>query len=403
MLDPFFEIRFTDVVDILLVTVLLYTAIVWIRRTQAALVAGGILILGILYLVAEALELRLISWIFQGFFAIFLVIIVVIFQEELRQLFERVAMWGLRRRNARPQASDHTDVLVRCLSDFAKDRIGALVVLPGTQPLQRHLQGGVGLGGALSVPLLKSIFDPHSAGHDGAVLVEDGQVSRFAVHLPLSKDFAQLSGVGTRHSAALGLAELTDALCLVVSEERGKISIARDGKLREVQSSQELGALIQEHLRATHPTKPRRPLSIELLRENWAEKAAALVLVVGLWYLFVPGSRPTQITYEVPVNVASLPSKLVLENVDPPKIRVTFSGMARDFYLFEPKGLQVTVDASLAQIGRRTFAVSEQNLRYPKELRIEKLNPAKVRISVRKAKDEAEGAESRAPSDVPRG
>src|SRR5262245_32532161 len=94
----FFDIRVLDVLDILLVTILVYTTIVLVRRTQAGFVAIGILLLAVLYIVARAPALRLTAWIFQVFFAVFLVIIVVIFQEELRQLFERGAMWSLRRR-----------------------------------------------------------------------------------------------------------------------------------------------------------------------------------------------------------------------------------------------------------------------------------------------------------------
>ena len=102
--------------------------------------------------------------------------------------------------------------------------------------------------GKISEPLLKSIFDPHSPGHDGAVIIENDQIARFAAHLPLSKDFQQLAHVGTRHSAALGLAELSDAMCIAVSEERGKISVARNGRLRQVDNMQELGSLLQKFL-----------------------------------------------------------------------------------------------------------------------------------------------------------
>ena len=104
------------------------------------------------------------------------------------------------------------------------------LIAEGKDPIARHVMGGIELGGKISEPILKSIFDPHSPGHDGAVIVEHDQISLFAAHLPLSKDFQQLANVGTRHSAALGLAELSDALCIAVSEERGTISVARAGR-----------------------------------------------------------------------------------------------------------------------------------------------------------------------------
>ncbi len=383
MFAPFLEIRLSDVVDILLVTSLLYTAVVWIRRTQAALVAGGILLLGVLYFVARILDLRLTAWIFQGFFAVFLIIVVVIFQEELRQLFERLAVWSLRRRNAVPH-SDAADILVRCMTDFAKERIGALIVLPGKQPLARHIEGGIELNGVLSVPLLKSIFDPHSAGHDGAVVVEQDRIVRFAVHLPLSKNFQQLSGAGTRHSAALGLAERTDALCLVVSEERGMISVACAGRLQTVANPQEIGLLIERFADQQRPSSNQRRPMLRLVRENWLEKVASLAMVMGLWYLLVPGSRTIEHTYSIPVTVSNLASDLELESVDPPRVDATFSGLIRHFYLFDTAKLSITIDVSLAQLGRRTFEILEQNVRYPNDLTLESLKPSEVKISVRK-------------------
>jgi diadenylate cyclase len=208
MFNPFADIRLTDVIDIGFVAVLLYTVIVWLERTRATFVLIGIFIFGAIYILARQLGLQLTSWIFQGFFAIFLVVIVVIFQPELRQIFERIALWSLGPKASRSVRSETLDVLTRTLADFGKERIGALIVIRGNDLLERHILGGIDLDGRISEPLLKSIFDPCSPGHDGAVIVEGDRVSRFAAHLPLSRDSQQLSLVGTRHSAALGLSQL---------------------------------------------------------------------------------------------------------------------------------------------------------------------------------------------------
>src|SRR4029077_8268814 len=117
--------------------------------------------------------------------------------------------------------------------------MGGRVVGEAKNPRARELRGGMELGGKLSEPLLKSIFDPHSPGHDGAVIVENDRISRFAAHLPLSNDFGQLAHVGTRHGAALGRAELSDALCIVVSEDRATISLPREARLRKIDNIQE--------------------------------------------------------------------------------------------------------------------------------------------------------------------
>lgn len=390
MLEPFFNIALADVIDILFVAVLLYTAIVWAQKTRAAFVVRGMVILAAVYIVARQLDLQLTAWIFQGFFAIFLIMIVVIFQEELRQIFERIAIWSLTSKPPPPLRPGTVDILVRTLADLAKDRMGALVVVRGNDPLERHVMGGIELDGRMSGPLLKSIFDHHSPGHDGAVIVDRGRITRFAAHLPLSEDFKQLSSVGTRHSAALGLAELTDALCIAVSEERGKISVARDGRLRETDNLQELGVSIQDFMQQKYPSTPSKKISIQLFRENWVAKLVALSLAIGFWYVFVPGSKTVEVTYNIPVQLENLSPDLQLEQLQPPQITATFVGPRRAFYLFDSTKLKVTVDVSMAEIGRRTFRISEQNVRYPKDITLQDLNPSVLKISVKKAPRGAE-------------
>src|SRR5262245_42361857 len=387
-------VELEDLVDILLVTILVYTAVVGIRRTQAAFVAIGLFLLAVLYVLAEAFDLQLTTAIFRSFFAISVVIIVVLFQEELRQLFERLGVWSLRRRRGGPPSAP-ADMLVEALTDMARQRVGALVVLPGNQPIARHVRGGLALDGVLSVPVLKSIFDPHSPGHDGAVIVEGDQVVRFATHLPLSTNFLALVGVGTRHSAALGLAELTDALCIVVSEERGEISIARDGRLRRLTDPATLSAELERFLHETRPGDgERRSFWYHLLREHWAEKIASLFFVSALWLAVVPGARPLEQTFRVPVHVANLPPELTVDEVKPKDVEVKLSGVRREFYLFNPRFLRITIDASLASAGRKTFQVLDRDLRYPKALTLDGIEPDSVRITVKRA-------ETKPPQETP--
>jgi diadenylate cyclase len=383
--NPFQTITLSEVLDIVFVAILLYTAIVWAQQTRAAFVVRGILILGSIYMVARYLDLQMTAWIFQGFFAIFLIMIVVIFQEELRQLFERIAVWSLGRKRVPALGSSTTDLLVRSLADLAKEHIGALIVIRGNDPLERHITGGILLGGKLSGPLLKSIFDPHSPGHDGAVIVENDCITRFAAHLPLSKDLRQLANVGTRHSAALGLAELTDVLCIVVSEERGKISVARDGRLREIDNLQELGAAIERFLQAKFPITERRRVPLQFFRENWIAKAVSLSLAIGFWYIFVPGAKTIDVTYSVPVSVENVPPNLRVEGIEPPVVTATFRGPRRAFYLFDARKIKIAVDVSLAEAGRRTFNISEQNIHYPKELTLQDVSPSTLKLSVKRA------------------
>lgn len=291
MVETFREFGISDALDVGIVAVLLYAGISWLRRSQAALVALGMGLLGLVYLAARLLDLQLTTWVFHGFFAAAALVLVVIFQEELRQGFEELAAVAMgRREDARPRL-DSTEVLARALARLAREKHGALVVIAGMQKLDRHLSGGEVLGGRVSEALIESLFDPHSPGHDGAVVISDRDVARFGAHLPLARGANLPHGLGTRHSAALGLSERTDALCLVVSEERGAISAARHGTLQAVESAADLERMIAAFHRERRALRGSRPSLRGALQGHRLEKAAALVLALALW-LVVAGAGP---------------------------------------------------------------------------------------------------------------
>lgn len=293
MIDALRGFGFADALDVALVAALLYAGISWLRRSQAALVALGMGLLGVVYLAARLLDLQLTTWVFHGFFAAAALVLVVIFQEELRQGFEELAAMAMGRREDHRPRMDAAEVLARALTRLAREKHGALVVLAGMQKLDRHLTGGEVLGGRVSAALLESLFDPHSAGHDGAVVIEDRDVSRFGAHLPLTRGASLPHGFGTRHSAALGLSERTDALCLVVSEERGTISAARHGELRPVEGAEELERLITGFYRERRALRSSRPGLRSALQGHRLEKVAAIVLAIALWLIVTSAAPPS--------------------------------------------------------------------------------------------------------------
>ena len=280
-------IAVADVMDMLLVGTLVYGLLLWFKRTKAAFVALGLLLLVVVYAVAFVAGMFMTIRLFQGFFAVFIVAVIIIFQEEIRSAFERIAVWSLTG-GVLKAAPTHrqVEILVSSLGDLAREHIGALVVLRGLDPLDRHVEGGWDLNGELSEALIKSIFDSHSLGHDGAFIVEEGRVSRFGVQLPLSKDFSKITNLGTRHMAALGLSERCDAMCLVVSEETGKISVALRGDLVPVVDLQELQDGIEIFL-TKHLPKAHSNAIYQFMRENQREKAIAAAVSILMWVFFV--------------------------------------------------------------------------------------------------------------------
>jgi uncharacterized protein (TIGR00159 family) len=377
-----------EILDIAFVALLAYGVIVWMKRAKAGLALVGILMLGGVYMAARELGLQLAAWILQGFFAAFLIMLAVMFHPDLRQLFERIAVWSLRRKTGAVASNESVVALVEALTALARHKHGALVVLRGRDPLDRHVDGGVDLNGRLSAPLLMSLFDPDSVGHDGALIVEDGLVTRFSVHLPLSRNFEELGHRGTRHSAALGLAERTDALCIVVSEERGEISIARDSTLGPALSAEELGHELGQFVGARREKQARRPALLPLLTRNWFEKATATGLAIGLWVIFVAGGQGVRQVRQAPVLVDNLPPRFELTAVEPDVVEVTFSGPRREFYLLDQSKIEVRVDGFLAGLGRKTFQLGEQNVRHPEGLTVLNVSPETVELAVRRVGSE---------------
>ncbi len=371
-----------DLIDIALVAVLLYALIVGLRGARAHLALAGIGMLGVVYLLARQLGLALTATLFQAFFAVSVLVLVVVFQREIRQLFERVAVVGLRAGRGAPLASGPLETLVRVVRELAETKRGALIVLPGRDPVERHLAGGIPLDGELSWPLLVALFDPHSPGHDGAVVIERERVRRFAAHLPLSTNFEQLRLRGTRHAAALGLSERTDALCVVVSEERGTVSVTRRGSLRELGQPAELagvlGAFAEE---LASPLVVRRGLA-RRIGARWRELGAATAGSALLWLLVVPGAEVAEIDLEVPVTLGELPPGFEVSAVDPPRVQVRVSGLRRELFLLDTASVRVELDGYLVELGRRSFEVSPEDVRLPMGLRAVGVAPEKVRVSV---------------------
>lgn len=379
------DITATDVVDISLVAALVYALLLALKRSHATFVLGGMLSLGVFYVLALTLGLRLTSFVFQTVFTVLLVAVIVIFQEEIRAFFERVAVWALHGNSRRKQivvSSPAIEMLVASTSDFARKKIGALIVLKGNDELSRHLKGGVNLNGVVSEQLLRSIFDPHSPGHDGALLMAGDRAVQFACHLPLSADMSQLSQRGTRHAAALGLSEKTDAMCIVVSEERGMISIARHGKLTQLDDPLMLRQALEDFQREIEP--PRTPTSFVslVLRRNLRLKAAAIALSLSLWFFFVYESVIEYRSFIVPVEQTGLPAEYKIASIGPSRVQVIVSGPRRAFYLVSEADFKIIIKLHDAEPGEREITLASSDLVLPDNVAFANLIPRLVKVIV---------------------
>jgi len=383
LISTFADLRWVDVLDIVIVSLLCWVVIVWVREARGRVALGGIAAVVVLFWAAHALDLRLTTHLLQGFFALSALVVVVVFQDDLRRFFEGITLWLGKNATPRPSGDVLDELAALCFS-LAHSRVGALFVFPGREPVDRLLDGGFYLGGRVSEPLLRSLLDPATPGHDGAIVIRAGKVARFGVHLPLSTEWAEIGGSGTRHAAGLGLAERSDAFCVIVSEERGAVSVACRGQLALVLDESALRERIDRFLRRT--ARPRRENWLQsrltVARHHWREGLIACAVASGLWVQTMTGASLDQSSQAIPVVIENLPAGYRVAGIDPPEIDVIFEGRKHDLAKAGGDRLQVRVDGDLARLGRRTFVIDEEQVEHPPELQIVAFEPAQIRLAI---------------------
>ena len=241
-------IGYTNILEIIILAVLVYEFLLWIKNTRAWELLKGLLVIAAFITAAAILQLTTIMWLIERISTAAIIATVVIFQPELRKALEQLGsrnfITNLIPDNGAADASTHTiDEIIRATFEMAKKKTGALIVIKENQSLKEIEDTGIRINGIVSSALLINIFEKNTPIHDGAVTIVGDTVTAATCYLPLSdadisKDF------GTRHRAALGISETSDAVTIVVSEETGRVSVAAHGKLQRAQDAEALRAMI---------------------------------------------------------------------------------------------------------------------------------------------------------------
>jgi diadenylate cyclase len=250
-----------DALDIALVALVLYGILALFRGTRAVQMLVGVGVLVVASMTARALELHSLGWLLDAVWSVWVVVLVVLFQPELRRALASIGQGeGLRSLLAGETATTRVvDELVSVAGSLADRRIGALIVIERGTGLRQYAELGVALDALVSADLLTSVFLPYSPLHDGAAFIRGDRVVAAGCFLPLSRNAQVARQLGTRHRAALGITEETDALAVAVSEETGRISVALDGRIDAVASAEALRSRLAELLgtRARYPVGGR--------------------------------------------------------------------------------------------------------------------------------------------------
>lgn len=229
------QIRILDLIDIIVIAIIIYKLIVLTKETRAYQVLKGMGILFLCAVVCDLLQIQTLSWLLSSFLSSGLILAVVLFQPEFRRALEHIGRGNLFDKAVLNGFSQEDSTIVSelqlAITDLAKRRVGALIVIEQKTALGDIAATGTRIDGVISAPLVENIFEPNTPLHDGAMIIRDRQIIAAACILPLAENMSVARELGTRHRAALGISTVSDSITIVVSEETGVISYARDGKL----------------------------------------------------------------------------------------------------------------------------------------------------------------------------
>lgn len=233
------DFTITDVLEIAIIAFAFYHIILWIKDTRAWVLLKGMVILGIIFLVALVLEMNVVLWVFQNAMVVGIMALVVIFQPELRNALEQLGRKKIlssltfdnqKSKNERYSA-ESIEAVIKAVYDMARVKTGALIVVEKEIQCREYERTGIPIGAKISSQLLVNIFEHNTPLHDGAVIIRGNRITSATCYLPLSDNMQISKDFGTRHRAALGMSEVCDALVIVVSEETGQVSVAMGGQL----------------------------------------------------------------------------------------------------------------------------------------------------------------------------
>ncbi|MEJ5348330.1 MAG: diadenylate cyclase [Desulfosoma sp.] len=373
------SIRWQDVVDILINSYILFRVYVLFRHTNAFRILAGIASLWVIQELAASLGLILTSWALQAITAAAAIIIIVVFRNEIRTALQarnlKNFLWG----SPLEEKSSPVTVLVDTLFHMGKKRMGALIVFPGKEDLRELIHGGIPWDGRVSQEMLMSIFWPKNPVHDGAAIVEGDKVTEVGVLLPLSQRTDLPTFYGTRHRAAAGLAERSDALVVAVSEERGRVTAAKDSWIKPVGQPEELIHILENHLGIEQQRDPR-------YRKREMTKLAiagvlSLFIISAIWLGFTRG-RDTLMELDVPVEFVNRPAQFQILDTSANKVHLQFHGSSAIVKSLRPEQITVRINLAKAVEGLNVFPITKENIQMPPGLFLNSVNPATLEVTL---------------------
>ncbi len=374
------SLRWQDVVDIGLNSYILFRFYVLFRGTYVFRVLIGLTMLWFFQQIAAYLGLIITSWFIQGIVAVAALIIVVVFRNEIRNVLQarnfRAILWGFT-----PKARiAPVDVIADSVFELARRYHGALIVIPGEEDLSEVIQGGIGWHGEISKEMILSVFFPDNPVHDGAAIVEGDRITRVGTILPLSRRDDLPSHLGTRHRAALGLSETSDAVVIVVSEERGEVSFAKGSRLRAIANRRKLIQKLDEHFGLAEPEGEMGRSKKERFEITTAA-LVSLLFITGFWFSISRGLE-TMAAFEVPIEYMNRDPNMEIVNASVNSVRLNLSGSGTLIKSTRPDQVRVRLDLSKSSAGANTFTITSNNISLPPGIMLKEVTPQNVMVEL---------------------
>ncbi len=373
--------RWQDALDILLNAYILFRLYVLFRGTNVFRVILAVCLLWFFHLNAGAMGLVVTSWAMQGVITAAALIIIIVFRNEISAVIQirdfKSFFWGI----PRHQRNTPLDIIIDSAVDLAQRKIGALIVLPLKQGVENIVKDGILLQANLSREMLTSIFWSDNPLHDGAAVIQGDRIIRAGAILPLTHRRDLSSAYGTRHRAALGLTESSDAVVLVVSEERGQISLVKDSEIHPIRKS----ADAKQALNAMLTRYAGKEADDKRLRRRGGELTLAalicLLITSGLWYSFSRGME-TLATHEIPIEFTNPDPGLKLTKASVSDVKLLVSGAKPLINALKPEQLAVKINLTDAATGINTLPLTMENIILPPGIRLKRIEPTQVEITL---------------------
>jgi|YelNatPaOPRAMG01_1025707.scaffolds.fasta_scaffold11512_7 diadenylate cyclase len=373
-------LHWQGVADFVALSVALYLLLRWAKQARALRVVGLLVGLQAASRILRHLDLTITSWILDIGTLLVALMLIFFFQSELRHAFLRLdALVRLGLAPARTLGTGNRAVAEAAFA-LASQRLGALIVIARKERLEEFLSGGIQIGAEISPEILRAIFQKQSPVHDGAVVIEAGRIARAGAVLPLTQRADVPPYYGTRHRAAMGLAERSDAVVVVVSEERGQVTVMHDMRSIPVESPEELAGLLGALL--VHRAVSWRRRLREWLLSELRLKAAAVALAALIWGLTSSGPGATVRILSVPIEFSGVPSGMEIATQSATRLEVQLRGAS---WLMNSVGLSGVVakfDLSKAGKGQLILKVGTDSLNLPPGVVVERVRPEWITVSL---------------------